>query len=211
MFWSPRVISVNRLRRRAQCARRARIGDAESTTRSHSAVNSGREIFRLFAPNACRAGRYLCSRELAVHGGYPLGTAMTPRNTPKRGNGNGRKQRIWRIAPCSGKLHSQRAVISLRTASGSMSGPRLFPINKVVAIGIVPSSKRSARSVVSGRFRFPFVWMLGQAVSIAPEHLRGVEPGCSLRRKARRREQRQRQHDDRNRAQAHVAGMRAQK
>jgi len=48
MFWNPRVISVNRLWRRAQCARRAQIGDAESTRGSHPAVNSGRVILRLF-------------------------------------------------------------------------------------------------------------------------------------------------------------------
>src|SRR5678815_1217206 len=38
-----------------------------------------------------------------------------------------------------------------------MSVPRVFPYqNQLVAIGIVPPSERSARSVVSGRFRFPF-------------------------------------------------------
>ena len=37
-----------------------------------------------------------------------------------------------------------------------MSVPRVFPYqNQLVAIGIVPSSERSVRSVVSGRFRFP--------------------------------------------------------
>ena len=36
-----------------------------------------------------------------------------------------------------------------------MSVPRLFPVYKLVAIGIIPFSERSARSVVSGRFRFP--------------------------------------------------------
>ena len=45
-----------------------------------------------------------------------------------------------------------------------MSVPRVFPYqNQLVAIGIVPPSERSAKSVVSGRFRFPFSWMLDQA------------------------------------------------
>ena len=41
-----------------------------------------------------------------------------------------------------------------------MSVPRLFLIKKLVAIGVVPFSERSARSVVSAVSVPPLFWML---------------------------------------------------
>jgi len=47
-----------------------------------------------------------------VHDGRRLDRLRCHRNTQKKGNGNGRKQRILRIAPLVGKLHLQRALNS---------------------------------------------------------------------------------------------------
>src|SRR4051794_20814606 len=63
-----------------------------------------------------------------------------------------------------------------RTRNGS-SLPRLFPIkNRLVVTGIVPFAERSARSVGSGRFRFPFLFGCPTKCEAQPCNVRVVEP-----------------------------------